>query len=75
MTRDDWNKISPGKTILSVETDEGEKKMLFKFFLCNSENFDGYWMCCTEDLSNPHPNEIKEDDWNVYMEHAEVISF
>lgn len=75
MTRDDWNKISPGKTILSVETDEGEKKMLLKFFLCNSENFDGYWMCCTEDLSNPYPEEIKEDDWNVYMEHAEVISF
>ena len=75
MTREDWDKINPGTTILNVETDEGEKKMLVKFFLCNAENFDGYWLCCTEDLSNPYPRERKEDDWNVCIEHAEVISF
>ena len=75
MTREDWNKISPGKTILDVETDNGYKKMLVKFFMCNTENFDGYWLCCTEDLTNPYPNEATDDDWDVYKNNAEVIKF
>ena len=75
MTREDWNKISPGKTILDVETDNGYKKMLVKFFMCNTENFDGYWWCCTEDLTNPYPNEVTDDDWDVYKNNAEVIKF
>ena len=75
MTREDWNKISPGKTILDVETDNGCKKMLVKFFMCNTENFDGYWLCCTEDLTNPYPNEVTDDDWDVYKNNAEVIKF
>ena len=75
MTREDWNKISPGKTILDVETDNGYKKMLVKFFMCNTENFDGYWLCCTEDLTNPYPNEVTDDDWDVYKNNTEVIKF
>lgn len=75
MTREDWNKISPGKTILDVETDNGYKKMLVKIFMCNTENFDGYWLCCTEDLTNPYPNEVTDDDWDVYKNNAEVIKF
>lgn len=75
MTREDWNKISPGKTILDVETDNGYKKMLVKFFMCNTENFDGYWLCYTEDLTNPYPNEVTDDDWDVYKNNAEVIKF
>ena len=75
MTQEDWNKISPGKTILDVKTYSGRKKMLVKFFMCNSKNFDGYWMCCTEDLTNPYPNEVRDDDWDVYKNNAEVIKF
>ena len=75
MEPEDWNKISPGRTIISADTDEGTKEMLVKFFLCNSENFDGYWLCCTEDLTNPYPQEIRDDDWNIYPNHAEVVSF
>lgn len=73
MTYAEFNKLSPGRTILDVETDEGIKRMIFKFFLCNPENFDGYWLCCTEDLSNSYPNEEKEDDWEVSIEYAEVV--
>ena len=41
MTQAEFNKLSPGRTILDVETDEGIKRMIFKFFLCNPEIFDG----------------------------------
>ncbi len=73
MTQEYFNKISPGKTIIDAETDEGIKRMLVKFFMCNTENFDGYWMCCTEDLTNPYPTEVREDDWTIYANHAEVV--
>ena len=73
MTQAEFNKLSPGRTILDVETDEGIKRMIFKFFLCNPEIFDGYWLCCTEDLSNPYPNEEKEDDLEVSFEYAEIV--
>ena len=73
MTQAEFNKLSPGRTILDVETDEGVKRMIFKFFLCNPEIFDGYWLCCTEDLSNPYPNEEKEDDWEVSFEYTEIV--
>ena len=73
MTQAEFNKLSPGRTILDVETDEGIKRMIFKFFLCNPEIFDGYWLCCTEDLSNPYPNEEKEDDWEVSFEYADIV--
>ena len=48
--------------------------MLVKFFMCNTENFDGYWMCCTEDLTNPYPDEVTDYDWSVYENHAEVVN-
>ena len=73
MTQEEFNKLSPGRTILDVETNEGIKRMIFKFFLCNNENFDGYWLCCTENLSNPYPNEINDEDWEVGFEYAEVV--
>ena len=71
MTREDWNKISPDKTILDVETDNARNNLRH----CNTENFDGYWLCCTEDLTNPYPNEVTDDDWDVYKNNAEVIKF
>lgn len=53
MTLEDFNKLSPGRTIIDVKTDEGVKRMIFKFFMYNTENFDGYWLCCTENIMNP----------------------
>lgn len=73
MTLFEFNELRPGRTILDVETSEGVKRMIFKFFLCNPENFDGYWLCCTEDLSNPYPDEKKAGDWEVTFECAEVV--
>lgn len=46
-----------------------------KFFLCNPENYDGYWLCCTEDLTNPYPNELKDDDWNIYADKSEIVKY
>ena len=40
----------------------------------NTENFDGYWMCCTEDLTNPYPDEVTDYDWSIYENHAEVVN-
>ena len=73
MTQAEFNKLSPGRTILDVETDEDIKRMIFKFFLCNPEIFDGYWLCCTEDLSTPYPNEEKEDVWEVSFVFAVIV--
>lgn len=75
MTDKEFEMVVPRKTIINVHTNEGDKKMLVKFFLCNRDNFDGYWMCCTEDLSNPYPVKRMEDDWNVYANNADIISY
>lgn len=76
MTDKEFEKIRPGKTILNVKTNEGNKKMLVKFFMCNQgSNYDGYWLCCTEDLKNPYPQECREEDWDVYINNCEVISY
>jgi hypothetical protein len=74
MTSIEFDKIRPGKTIVSVNTNEGNKTMLVKFFCCNTENYDGYWLCCTEDMTNPYPHVFKDEDWNVYINNAEIIS-
>ena len=75
MTDKEFEKVVPRKTIVNVHTDKGDKKMLVKFFLCNRDNFDGYWMCCTEDLSNPYPDKQMKDDWNVYANNADIINY
>ena len=75
MTLEEFKKVTPGKTIISVKTNEGEKTMLVKFFLCDRDKFDGYWMCCTEDLSNPYPREQRDDDWNVFTNNSEIIKY
>ena len=75
MTKEEFEKVVPRKTIVNVHTPDGDKKMLVKFFLCSTDHFDGYWMCCTEDMTNPYPTEQKEEDWNVYSNNAEIISY
>lgn len=73
MTQKEFEKIIPGKTI--IRTTDDNKEMLVKFFLCDPENYDGYWLCCTEDLTNPYPSEIKEDDWNIYADKSEIVRY
>lgn len=75
MTQEEFNKIIPGKTVIKTIINEEPKEMLVKFFLCNPENYDGYWLCCTEDLTNPYPNELKEDDWNIYADKSEIVRY
>lgn len=76
MTDEEFKKIRPGKTIIMAHSPEGEsKKMLVKFFLCNPDDFDGYWLCCTEDFSNPYPNDITDDDWNIGCDNSDIVSY
>lgn len=75
MTEEEFKKVRPGKTIIKVHTSEGDKTMLVKFFLCDRSRFDGYYMCCTEDLSNPYPTKATEEDWDVYIDKSEIIDF
>lgn len=76
MTDKEFGRLRPGKSIVRVLVEDEWKTMLFKCFLCNTgENYDGYWMLCTEDLSNPYPQEIREDDWDVYPNCSEVIKY
>ena len=50
-----------------------EKEVLFKFFLCNPDNFDGYWLCVTEDMTNPEPAKILDTDWETYDNLCEIV--
>ena len=74
MTKEEFNKLRPRETILKTTIDGVEKTVLFKFFLCGKGNdFDGCWLCVTEDLSNPHPSEIVEGDIETYSNLCEVV--
>ena len=74
MTKQEFNVLRPSETILKTTIDGVEKIVLFKFFLCNKgDNFDGYWLCVTEDLSNPHPSKIVEKDIETYSNLCEIV--
>lgn len=75
MTKEEFSKVRPGKTIVKVKTNEGSKTMLVKYFLCNQYDFDGYWMRCTEDITNPYPYEYRDEDWDVYANNCEIIKY
>ena len=75
MTLEDLNKINPGKTILNVKTDDGYKKVLIMFFIYNPENFNGYWLGCTDDLSNLCPNEVTDDVLDGDANNAAIMSY
>ena len=66
MTKEEFNKLVPRKSILKTKINGIEKEVLLKFFLCNTNDYDGYWLCVTEDLTNPKPDEILETDWETY---------
>lgn len=76
MTQEEFGKLIPGKSILKTEINGEEKNVLFKFFLCNTGvNFDGYWLCVTEDFSNPNPQEVMNTDSETHVNLCEVIKF
>lgn len=75
MTQEDFNRLIPGKSILRTEINGVEKEVLFKFFLCNTDNFDGYWLCVTEDMTNPEPHKTLDSDWETYDNLCEVVKF
>lgn len=76
MTQEEFGKLIPGKSILRTKIHGEEKNVLLKFFLCDtSADFDGYWLCVTEDLSNPNPKEFLNTDWETYDNLCEVVKF
>ena len=75
MTEEQSSKLKPGKSILKTEINGVEKDVLFKFFLCNPDNFDGYWLCVTDDMKNPEPHKVLETDWETYYNLCEVVKF
>lgn len=75
MTDKEFERLVPGKSILRTEINGVIKEVLFKFFLCNPGNFDGYWMCVTEDMTNPEPQKVIDTDWETYSNLCEVVKF
>lgn len=74
MTKEEFNKLKPRKTILKTIINGVEKVVLFKFFLCDKgDDFDGYRLCVTEDLSNPYPSEMVENDIETYFNLCEIV--
>lgn len=73
MTQEEFEKLIPGKSILRTTIDGVEKEVLFKFFLCNPDNFDGYWLCVTEDMTNSEPAKILDTDWETYDNLCEIV--
>lgn len=72
MTEQEFNKLNPGKTLLKTTIDGVEKIVLFKFFICNKDDFDGYSLCVTEDLSNPYPSQVVKEDIETYFNLCEI---
>jgi hypothetical protein len=75
MTSEQFDRLIPGKSILKTEINGVEKEVLFKFFLCNTENFDGYWLCVTENMKNPESHKMLDTDWQVYYNLCKVVKF
>lgn len=75
MTKEQFDRLIPGKSILKTEIVGIKKEVLFKFFLCNTEKFDGYWLLITDDMTNPEPHEVLETDWQTYYNLCEVVKF
>lgn len=75
MTQEEFKKLIPGKSILRTTINNVEKEVLFKFFLCNPYNFNGYWLCVTEDMTNPEPAKILDTDWETYDNLCEIVKF
>ena len=77
ITSEEFGKIIPRKTVIKADTeDKGIVDLLVKFFACNSENYDGYWVVCTDDFSNPNPSTINSTDYNIYINQIiEIVKF
>lgn len=75
MTQEEFRKLVPRKSVLKTEINGVEKEVLFKFFLCNKRDFDGYWLCATEDMTNPEPTRFLDTDIGVYYNQCEVVKF
>lgn len=74
MTTDEFDKLRPGKSVLRIFIDGKEKEVLFKFFICNiGEHYDGYWLVVTEDMSNPEPQKVLENDIETFFNLCQVI--
>ena len=75
MTQEEFRKLVPGKSILRTKINGIEKEVLFKFFLCNKKGFDGYWLCVTEDMTNPEPTKVLDTDIEVCYDKCEIVKF
>lgn len=75
MTKEQFDRLIPGKSVLKIEINGVEKEVLFKFFLCRPENFDGYWLLVTDDMKNLEPYKVLDTDWQTYYNLCEVVKF
>lgn len=75
MTQQEFNRLIPGKSILKTEINGVEQNVLFKAFLCNPDDFSGYWILATNDTPSPEPFKILDTDFQKYAEECEVVSF
>ena len=74
MTSEEFAKLIPGKSVIKTVNENGEsKELLFKFFVCDQDDYQGYYMCCTEDMSNPEPHKITDTDIFTYANISELI--
>jgi len=76
MTKEEFRNLRPGKSIVKTAIDGVEKILLFKYFLCyTEEDFDGYWMLCTENIETKLPLEREDSDLETYADLCDVVSF
>lgn len=76
LTDEQFDKLIPGKSVLRTEVNGVVKEVLFKFFMCyQGDAYDGYWLVCTEDLSNPNPHERLDTDWHTYANLCDLVRY
>lgn len=76
MTDKEFKRLVPGKSIVrgKVEGDETERTFLLKFLMCfTGDDYDGYWMCLTEDMTNPEPTKVLDTDIFGFANLIEVV--
>lgn len=73
MTKEEFEKIKPRKTVIKSKLEDGkEYELLVKFFIVE----DGeYALCCTKDFSNPDPEHILDTDFFCYFNSSKIVKY
>ena len=66
MTEEEFNSIIPGQTIVEANLESGAKELLVKFYIYIYNSRETV-LCCTEDITNPFPFIMEDEDYLIHI--------